>query len=282
MSGLKESVPVMNDRPRGDYWDAVSGSWEHRRQRLWRRHSDSVNCALLKQWLPANGLDSVLKTDLFDEMSGDGLFPVLDVMTRRVVGIDISTAILEKARLRYPEICCVAADVLHLPFAEASFDCIVSNSTLDHFESSEAIAESLAELHRVLRRGGQVILTMDNRANPIVALRNGLPFRFLNRLGITPYYVGVTCTAGELRRLLEKTGFAVEEDTTVMHCPRVFAVALAGLFDKFASSALHRCFLRILMSFEGLRRLPTERFTGYFVAVRATKADFVSARQRSA
>lgn len=272
----------MSDSARENYWGSVCRAWQRNRQRLWRRHSDAVNCALLKQWLSADGLDSVLKTDLFDEMSGDGLFPVLDVMTRRVVGIDISTAILEKARLRYPEICCVAADVLHLPFAEASFDCIVSNSTLDHFESSEAIAESLAELHRVLRRGGQMILTMDNRANPIVALRNGLPFRFLNRLGITPYYVGVTCTAGELRRLLEKTGFAVEEDTTVMHCPRVFAVALAGLFDKFAPSALHRCFLRILMSFECLRRLPTERFTGYFVAVRATKADVVSARQRSA
>jgi ubiquinone/menaquinone biosynthesis C-methylase UbiE len=271
----------MNDSPRGKYWDAVSGSWEHRRQRLWRRHSDAVNRLLLKQWLPADGFDSVLKTDLFDEMCGDGLFPALGSAARRVVGMDISPAVLDKARQRHPGISCVAADVLHLPFADGSFDCIVSNSTLDHFESGDAIAESLSEMHRVLRRGGQITLTMDNPTNPLVALRNGLPFRFLNRLGITPYYVGATCTAGELRRLLERTGFAVQDETTVMHCPRVLAVALAWLFDKFAHSSLHRCFLRGLLSFECLRRLPTARLTGHFVAVRATKVVDVSTRQRS-
>ena len=217
----------MKGRGGGGYWDVVSSTWENR-QRLWRKHSDAVNCSLLNRWLSSVRLGSVLKTDLFDEMCGDGLFPVISSRTGCVVGIDLSPAVLEKARQRYPEICSVAADVLHLPFAEGSFDCIVSNSTLDHFESSEAIGESLAELHRVLRRGGQMILTMDNPENPIVALRNILPFGFLNRLGITPYYVGATCTAGELRRLLEKTGFAIQEDTTVMHCPRVIAVAQIG------------------------------------------------------
>lgn len=265
-------MSVMNDSPRGKYWDAVSGSWECRRYRLWRRHSDAVNCMLLQQWLPVDGFGAALKTDVFDEMSGDGLFPVLGALAHRVVGIDVSPAILEKARLRFPEMHCVAADVLHLPFAGGSFDCIVSNSTLDHFESGDAIAESISELHRVLHRDGQMILTMDNPSNPLVALRNGLPFRFLNRIGITPYFVGATCTAGELRRLLEKNGFAVQEETTVMHCPRVVAVALARLFDKFAPAAVQRTFLRVLRSFECLRRLPTARLTGYFVAVRAVKS----------
>lgn len=122
-----------------------------------------------------------------------------------------------------------------------------------------------------------MILTMDNPENPIVALRNGLPFSFLNRLGITPYYVGATCTAGELRRLLEKTGFAIQEDTTLMHCPRVIAVALAGLLDKFAPPALSLCFLRVLMSFEWLRGLPTHRLTGHFIAVRVIKRDDITA-----
>lgn len=255
----------------GEYWDAVSSTWENHRQSLWRRHSDAVNCSLLRRWLSGSGLGSVLKTDLFDEMCGDGLFPMLRSMARRVVGIDISPTILEKARRRHPELCCVATDVLHLPFADGSFDCVVSNSTLDHFESREEIAASIAELHRVLRGGGQMILTMDNPENPFVALRNGLPFRILRRLGITPYYVGATCGAAELRRLLEKTGFTITEETVVLHCPRVFAVALARLFDRFAPSALNRCFLSVLMSFERMDRFPTKRVTGYFVAVRATK-----------
>jgi SAM-dependent methyltransferase len=215
--------------------------------------------------------DAMLKTDLFDEMCGDGLIPLLASRAGRVVGVDIAHCAVKGACTRNSGVRGVVADVADLPFAGESFDYILSNSTLDHFGSLGEIRGSLAELFRVLRRGGEMTITMDNPANPIVALRNRLPFRLLNRLGITPYYVGMTCGAGELRLLLEEAGFLVLETSAIMHCPRVLAVPLACLLDRFASPGIQRLFLGLLRSFECLGLLPTRALTGHFVAARVVK-----------
>jgi SAM-dependent methyltransferase len=249
----------------------VGASWRRDRQTLWRSHSDAVNLSLLSRWLQAGKADCVLKTDLFDEMCSEGLYQVLATHARTFVGIDLSSTILRGARSRHEGIQCVAADVQRLPFADAEFDLIVSTSTLDHFESGAAIAQSLAELFRILRRGGHLIITMDNPTNQIIRIRNALPFRLRSLLGITPYYVGATCNAMDLQDLLIEAGFGVLEITTVMHCPRVFAVAVACLLERCAPQWLQRGFLRILMAFERLERLPTHRLTGHFTAIRALK-----------
>ncbi len=255
----------------GEYWESVGAAWGADRQRLWRMHSDLLNRALLERWLPAQPVEAVLKTDLFDEMSGDGLYPFLSRRCRAFVGIDISAAISALARSRHGGIRAVAADVRHLPFAAGAFDLVISNSTLDHFASGEEIAASLAELYRVLRRGGELIITMDNLANPAIALRNALPFRLLNRLGVTPYYVGATCGEGGLRRFLEKAGFRVVATDSLLHCPRVIVVAVARLMEKYAPVDAQQRFLRLLPAFERLGRLPTRRLTGYFTAARAIR-----------
>ena len=112
---------------------------------------------------------------------------------------------------------------------------------------------------------------MDNPENPVIALRNALPYRLLNRLSITPYYVGATLNARDLRLMLEETGFKIMEMTSVMHCPRVIAVALASLLQRLAPSWMQQGFMRILMVFERLALLPTHRLTGHFIAMRAIK-----------
>lgn len=268
MSGMVGDEPRTGSGP--DYWNSISVTWSQCRQTLWRSHSDAVNRALLTRWLPEVKADRVLKTDLFDEMCSDGLYPVLATHARSFVGMDISMATLRGAQSRHGTLQGIAADVLRLPFADESFDLIVSNSTLDHFESHAAIAESLVELFRVLRQGGQLIITLDNPENPVIALRNALPFRLLKRLG-TPYYVGATLNERNLRLLLEESGFKTMEGTSIMHCPRVIAVAFAHLLQRFSPSWMQQGFLGILMAFERLASLPTYRLTGHFVAMRATK-----------
>ena len=257
-----------------DYWNSVGDSWSRHRQKLWRAHSDAVNCALIARWLPQAAAGRVLKTDLFDEMCSEGLYPLLAPLGPLFVGIDLSGKTLRAARARHQDIQAVAADVLTLPFAEGTFDLIISTSTLDHFESPAAIADSLAELFRVLRPGGRMIITMDNPANPLVALRNSLPFRLLNLLGVTPYYFGSTCDQRELQGMLTETGFTVLASDAVLHCPRVFAVAAAHLLEGFASLRAQRAFLRILISFERLRTLRTRNLTGHFIAALAIKQPF--------
>lgn len=257
---------------KGEVWEGFPGAYQDKGfQRLWRAHSDAVNKALLMRWWPVDRVDQLLKTDLFDEAANEGLYPFLDARANHVLGMDISFPVASQARLRYPGFQTTEADVRCLPFMDNTFDLIVSNSTLDHFESIEEIAVSLRELHRVLRPGKQMILTLDNLANPIVFLRNWLPFRLLQRLKIVPYYVGVTLGQHRLQHLLKDTGFKVLEVDAIMHCPRVFAVAIARWLERHTSPKTQTAFLRFLMLFEHLSRLPTRFFTGHFIAVKVTK-----------
>ena len=254
------------------YWNAVAEGWRRTsHQALWRAHSDAVHAALLARWLSSTRVERLLKTDLFDEAFGNGLYPQLVQSVQHIVGIDLSASIVRAERSRYPGLPVAMADVRCLPFATSSFDVIVSNSTLDHFRSPHEIVTSLCELHRVLRVGGQLLLTLDNLANPVIALRNALPCRWLNRLGLVPYYVGATYGPRRLPRILERVGFDIAEVRVVMHCPRIVAVKLAQVLEGWVRPERQRCFLRCLMTFEGLSHWPTRFLTGYFIAVKAMK-----------
>jgi SAM-dependent methyltransferase len=240
-------------------WEsALSTLPRTKRHRFLRAYGDDVNGALLERWLPPGTVRRVLKTDLFEEAVGEGLTPYLAARADRVDAIDVSEAIATAASSRHPEITALLSDVRELPYENDTFDVAVSTSTLDHFDSAGDIAVALRELSRVLRPGGVLIVSLDNLANPLIALRNALPFTWLNRIGLVPYYVGVTCTPADLGRLLTEAGFDVQVTTAVMHVPRVAALALGRG-------------ARELMALERLERLPTRFLTGQFIAARAVR-----------
>ncbi|HMB96702.1 MAG TPA: class I SAM-dependent methyltransferase [Tepidisphaeraceae bacterium] len=252
------------------YWDAVGKVWkEDHPDSVWRAHSDAVNTALLERWLGDLHVERLLKTDAFDEACSQGLFKMLSLHAQSVISIDISAETLAAARERHPALNGAVTDVRRLAFADETFDVIVSNSTLDHFPTLGELESAIGELHRVLRSGGRLVLTLDNPLNPIVALRNALPFTWLNRAGVVPYYVGATCTPRRLRSMVQRAGFEVSEVGAVLHTPRVMAVALSRTMTP--GSAMSRRFLKCLMFFESLARWPTRYFTGYFTAISATR-----------
>lgn len=254
------------------YWDVVGEAWRRTNpQPLWRAHSDAVNTALLARWLPNARVARLLKTDLFDEALSDGLYPQLTQCAQRIVGIDIAASIVGAEWSRYPRLQVAMADVRCLPFASSSFDVVVSNSTLDHFSTSHEIVVGLRELWRVLRAGGQLLLTLDNLANPIITVRNFLPFQLLNWLGLVPYYVGATHGPRSLRRIVQEVGFEVQAVEAIMHCPRVLVVALGRLIEGRLGPASQRRFWRGLMAFERLACWPTRFLTGHFIAINAIK-----------
>lgn len=256
-----------------DYWDHIAHEWKHAHcsDLLWRKHSDSVNMALLTRWLSEKPVGRLLKTDLFDEAVSEGLVPFLRLRANTVVGMDVSLMALRMAKRCLQVGGTVFADVRQLPFAEESFDVVVSNSTLDHFHSIGEIRSSLRELHRVIRTGGQMLLTMDNPANPAIALRNALPFKMLHRLGVVPYYVGVTCGPRRLQRMLQEVGLETLEMTAVLHCPRVLAVSIARILQEKATPPTQYKFLSWLMKCERLEGWPTRFLTGNYIAVRCVK-----------
>jgi SAM-dependent methyltransferase len=255
------------------YWDLVAHDWAATQpHRLWREYSDRLNATLFERWLPQDKVERLLKTDLFDEATGDkGLFPLLAAKARAVIGVDISLRTLHRAHARHGALRAVGADVCNLPFADHAFEVVVSNSTLDHMESLADLAKGLAELHRVLKRGGQLLLTLDNLSNPAVALRNALPQRLLTALHLVPYYVGATCGPRRLVGMLREAGFAAEQTEAVMHCPRVLAVLAAHGLDRLGGPASKARFLDHLLAWERLSHLPTRFFTGYLIAVKAVR-----------
>ena len=264
----------------GAPWDDFAKLWiASGAQQLWRRHSDAVNRRMLERWLPSSAR-CALKTDLWDEAVGDGLYPVIAARARRVVGVDISGEVVAAAAARYPSLEASRADVRRLPFDDATFDVVVSNSTLDHFERVDDIATALVELRRVTAPGGTLIVTLDNPSNPIVALRRALPrsafdavWRKFGALAarIAPNPLGATCGIRTLERLVAAAGLRVCERAALVHCPRVLAVIVADQLAGRASARTQARFLRSLLRFEALAALPTRFVTGHFVAVRAIR-----------
>jgi hypothetical protein len=137
--------------------------------------------------------------------------------------------------------------------------------------SYDEIAASVRELHRVLKCDGQLIITLDNAANPVIALRNALPRRWRDRLSVVPYQVGVTLDQHRLVSVLQTTGFHVGAVRFLMHHPSVVAPALLRLIERGAPPALHQHCLDWLDKLEWLSEWPTRARTGHFVAVRAIK-----------
>ena len=54
----------------------------------------------------------------------------------------------------------LAADILHTPYPDASFDAVVARDVLDHMPRADA-ARAVRELLRITRPGGCVLLTLD-------------------------------------------------------------------------------------------------------------------------
>lgn len=272
---VQASWGALSEDPAGStssYWDEVVETWEASiAHRLWRAHSDRVNALLLHRWLPF-GSGRLLKTDLFDEAVGDGLVPELARRAREIVGVDISPSAVAAARARYPRLDAHVDSVLALPFPDRHFDVVVSTSTLDHFDSLATLDAAITELARVLRPQGRLIITLDNRSNPIVAIRTSVASRPLRRLGFVPYYVGPTYGPRGLSMSLRASGFNVLDATAIMHCPPQLAARFAARRSRrLAGREGVERHLRRVLAFEALEQWPTRMLTGHFVAAVAIR-----------
>jgi arsenite methyltransferase len=82
----------------------------------------------------------------------------------RVAGVDPSDSMLALARQRTAEAEFQPGGALELPFADASFDVVVSTQVLEYVED---VASALSEARRVLRPGGR-LLVLDTDWDSIV------------------------------------------------------------------------------------------------------------------
>lgn len=259
---MNESVP--------HYWDhAASPDQSGVAVPLWRRYCDALHARLIVEWTAGRRYERALKTDLFDEAVGEGLVSCLAGISTTVHGIDVAERIVALAARRQPRLVARRSDVRHLDGMDASFDLIVSNSTLDHFDDPADLTRAIGALARALRPGGDLLVTLDNPGNIMVALRNRLPAAVVGRSSLVPYFTGHTLALRPLTEALAREGLEIRRTGYIMHLPRVLFLHACRLFP--GDGPLSRGFLRLMGSFEMFRALPSARVTGHYVVALARK-----------
>jgi len=147
----------------------------------------------------------------------------LRAFSPHVYGLDIDAERVEMGARRLPGLLQVA-DAERLPFADDTFDVILSHEVIEHVPDDRAAA---VEMARVLRPGGRILLFCPNRWYPFethgfywrgryhfgnIPLINYLPRRWRDRLA--PHVR--TYTSGDLRRLFAGLPLRVVHHTQIM------------------------------------------------------------------
>jgi ubiquinone/menaquinone biosynthesis C-methylase UbiE len=141
-----------------------------------------------------------------------------------VTGCDFSHGMLRQARARSPSLALVHGDAQRLPFADASFDAVVSTEAFHWFPDPDA---ALAEFHRVLAPPGRLLVAF---VNPPLELLSGAS-RVASRLLGEPFRWP---TPGALRRQVEAAGFDVASQQ------RIFRLPAPLLFPPVLTQAVRR------------------------------------------
>jgi len=98
---------------------------------------------------------------VLDAGCGEGYGPdLLAAAGGEVVGVDLEPEIVHRARARYPRVTFDIANLVSLPYPDASFDAVVSLQVIEHLHTPQ---EFLSEAKRVLAPGGRLIISTPNR-----------------------------------------------------------------------------------------------------------------------
>jgi demethylmenaquinone methyltransferase/2-methoxy-6-polyprenyl-1,4-benzoquinol methylase len=115
----------------------------------------TMTAGLDRRWRRATAAAVVRPGDVvLDACCGTGDLALADVSAGgRVMGLDFSERMLERARRKAPELEWVNGDLLALPFGDASFDAATVGFGVRNVDDLE---RALGELRRVLRPGGRL------------------------------------------------------------------------------------------------------------------------------
>jgi SAM-dependent methyltransferase len=258
------------------HWNNVARTWSagDYQNPILAAHKRRVYTDLVAGWTGGRVPALALKTDLFAEAFNDEEFVSSLGWQQSLVGMDISTGVLDAARRRasvgglrgY-----VACDVRRLPFAAETFDAVISDSTLDHLSSEAEIVTALGEAERVLKAGGMLIVTLDNPSNMTYPPR--WLVRLWMRLGLAPYYIGVTLSRRRLLAALRALGMEIRGCTAILHYPHPDSLvrAMERAARRAGRGRLDGPVARLFARFERLEHSRLRYLSGRYLAVAAVK-----------
>lgn len=244
-------------------------------------HKKNDLIALVKKWAQGSlEKGPFIKTDLMEESVriDDVLFD-LAKESPRAVGMDISFKLTSLARAR-PEnngsnINYAVCDARGLCFKNDTFELILSNSTLDHFPEIEL---GIQEAYRVLKPGGVMVITIHNKLEFTFYMYHV----FKKILGYSPHFhFEKTYTPWQVRDLLKRSGFIIEDYSTTAHVPLGFWTMLYGfvytceLYGRRPGKFANRLVSWIVGVIETIEKKQTllNYFIGMLLAFKVRKAD---------
>ena len=83
-----------------------------------------------------------------------------------VTGLDPSEGMLEVLRSEHFDVTAIRGSGDELPFEDACFDVVVTVAALHHIADADAVRATLAEMARVTRPGGRIVVWDHNPRNP--------------------------------------------------------------------------------------------------------------------
>ncbi|HVF11255.1 MAG TPA: glycosyltransferase [Abditibacteriaceae bacterium] len=175
----------------------------------------------------------------------------------RLVGLDGDLERLRWAQREQVPASLVKGDILRLPFADESFDKIMMSEVLEHLTDDR---QALRELHRILRPGGVLALSVPHARYPfwwdpinrVWIACGGSPIRRGPIVGIWSSHERLY-TASQLEGRVRESGFAIEmlEETTHYSFP----------FIHFLVYGIGKPLIEYNLLPAGLRR-DADRFSG--------------------
>lgn len=275
MQDPRTEAPLREARPVAEY---VARFLKEENATLPRILVRSAECALIA------GIE--LPRPILDIGCGDGTFAAAAFDERIDVGLDNSRPQMIRARKlhRYDSI--VEASGYGMPFRDASFGSVFSNSTLEHIPRTR---EVIAEASRVLRPGGVLVVTVPSQHFPrylaVTRLMRNLRFeagaqayeRFFNRISrhvhIQPpeTWIGWLADAGlavdSWRYYYSRRDTVAFEITHYLTAPSVVTRGLLGRWVLWPGKAKYLPFAGVLARFSS----PGPADEGAYILLRAHK-----------
>lgn len=197
-------------------------------------------------WLAARAAGDALDVGCADRSVGGGLSKL-----HSYVGMDYPGTAVALYETR-PH---VFGDAARLPFADRSFDCVLMLDVLEHVAEPEA---ALAEAGRVLRKGGQLLVTI-----PFAYPLHDLPhdFQRFTRPGLQRRIDAVGLTLAEL----DEAGGGIE----------AAALNLSLTLTRGVLESVRRRSLLSLMVFPVLMMVPVVNLLGWLLSRLLPAPDFL-------
>jgi len=132
------------------YYDRFSETYEDQRHHGYHRMIDELELGLIRRYGAGR--------DVFEAGCGTGLLlKEAAAVARTTVGLDLSRGMLQQARGRGLKV--VQGSITDVPLPSESFDLVYSMKVLAHIPPIE---DALAELSRLVRPGGHLLLEFYN------------------------------------------------------------------------------------------------------------------------